>query len=101
MKVKALKRHGYAGITRKQGTEFIIDNMKHVKLLVATKHVKIIENTDPRTVKKIEKQKEKVAVKTETKIKDRKVNKAKSGFYSRKDMIAVDNKSVDKKKKRI
>lgn len=42
MRVKALKRHGYGGETYKQGDEYFIDNVKHARILVATRTIKIM-----------------------------------------------------------
>jgi hypothetical protein len=95
MKVKALKRHGYAGVTRNQGTVYFIDNPAHVKLLVATKTVKLVPETATKTeskakVAKVKRDEEKVEKKTKTKVK-----KSKS-HYSRKDLTA-ENVNVDTK----
>lgn len=99
IKVKALKRHGYGGKIRAQGTEYFIDNEKHVQILCAVKTIKIVleKLTDVRltqpgkgktkTLKKEEPKtvnngKSKVLKDEESEGKDRK------GIYNRKDMVA-------------
>jgi len=114
MKVKALKRHGYDGVTRLQGDEYFMDNEKHVKLLAATKTIKVIgveksfsekeikrtiKSSEVRTKKTKEKFDENKNRETNKNESDSKSSEAKKGFYSRKDMIADEKKPIDKKKK--
>lgn len=100
MRVRAMKRHGYAGVTRNQGTEFVINNTKHAGLLVATGRIKIIENEKSQPEKKIEMSEDTVVKNTKAKCKSKKQKRKQSqtSFYSRKDMIADDNKTNGKKR---
>lgn len=94
MLVKTLKGHSYGKRGRKQGDEYHIDNMKHVKLLVAVGKIKIIPEVISADVKVTAKVKKESAKKpetkktTKTKEQPRKVSKTKASSYSRKDMKA-------------
>lgn len=117
MLVEAIKRHGYGGMMRSQGTQYFIDNPKHVKLLSATKRIRIIspgsaeKKVDSKTQSKVKQ----VVSQTNSKIKIPKINTAnkvennkivkvnkrkkaikpresKHKRYSRKDMMPEENK---------
>lgn len=99
MKVKALKRHGYGGKRRAQGTVYYIDNAAHVKILVATKTIEIVKES-LETSRRVNKEKSVVSeTKTESK-KNKKAKRKKSSSYSRKDMVAEDNSNTRKTSER-
>ena len=109
MLVKALKKHGYGGIMRRQGAEYHIENDKHVKLLVAVRAIRIISTQSedqkvkvptkrvekkPELKKRTVKSKETLPEKKEKEIKKSKILKTraeKKNLYSRKDMTAEEN----------
>ena len=90
MKVKALKRHSYAGKTYVQGTIYDIDKKSHIKVLAAVGRIEIINEKIEKIAKKAF-DSSKTFEKLNEETVERKVRKTKARTYSRKDMTAENN----------